>query len=755
MISRVCKRLALLALALGILGIVVWQIAIHVVTLDMNRLLPSEVSSLEIRDAHGTLLRQEMNRAGYRETWVKLKEISPHLVSATLASEDHQFRTHHGVDWWALIRATWLNIGARRFAFGGSTLTMQLVRLIEEIPRSLAGKAYQMTLAAHLELKLDKDQILEHYLNRIYYGNGSWGAEQAALLYFGKSAAELSVGESATLAVLPRGPSYYNPFKHWERVMKRRAQILALMKQRGYITASQYDLARRVPLRLQPSTRHFKAPHFVQFVKEQLPEDFTRGTRVRTTLDWPLQERVEVAVRRHIDELYWRNLTQAAVVVIRNTDGAVLAMVGSKDYSDYRHHGAFNGVTAHLRPGSTLKPFVYGAAIEQGDSPATIALDIILPHEVNEFYTKDVRRHGFARYREALAGSYNLSAVHTLQRVGIFAVLHKLRTSGIWTLDEPDEHYDWGLSIGHARVRLLELTAAFSAFARGGRAIKPRVIHQATRVDGVQLTPTPHEYPSIFSPEVAYLIFDILSDPDARRPMFGDSVPLNLPFKIALKTGTTKAFTDLWALGATQEYTVGVWAGNFRGEPTARVKSVRGATPLLRAVYTAIANRFGDPTSPPRPEQIVNAPVCPLSGKARGPHCPHSLSELFISDQTPTETCDWHQLVCDEVTVVYPEELKSWARAALSTPARTCRESNSSLKQLRIIQPVEGARFVLEAHRPASAQRPPTRVTPASADVVWTVNGTPISSWTPTPGEHTVKVTLGVLSDEVRITYIE
>jgi penicillin-binding protein 1C len=231
-------------------------------------------------------------------------------------------------------------------------------------------------------------------------------------------------------------------------------------------------------------------------------------------------------------------------------------MIGSRDYRDRARRGAYDGVTARLRPGSTLKPFVYGAAFERGDTPATIAYDVILPEDAHQFYSKDVKSHGFARYREALAGSYNLSAVHTLQRVGVTTVLRKLRAAGLSTLARPDEDYDWGLAIGHAETRLIDLTAAFSTFGRGGRPIAPRAIDLARTADGETWTEPTLERDRIFSEEVAYLLFDVLSDPDARKPMFGDRVPLNLPFPIALKTGTTKAYTDLWAIGVTREYTV-------------------------------------------------------------------------------------------------------------------------------------------------------------------------------------------------------
>lgn len=727
-----------------------WWIAVWAGEFPMELLERESAASLEVIDGNGIVLRQEATAAGFRESWVSLDEISPHLVHATLASEDNDFFDHNGVDWTALMRATWLNLRGGRY--GGSTITMQLVKLTADTERSFTGKLRQMVLAARLERQLDKKSILEHYLNRVYYGNGAWGAEQAARVYFDKSAHELSAGEAAMLAVFPRGPSYYDPFKHWGRAVQRRDHILDLMAKRGYLTAEQERLAIRAPLNVRYNASDFRAPHFVELVKERLPPGFERGAVVETTLDWDLQRRVEVAVESHLHKLEARNVTQSAVVVIRNSDGAILAMVGSRDYSDHTHNGAFNGVTARLRPGSTLKPFVYASAFERGDTPATMAFDVVLPEDAHEFYTKDVRSHGFARYRESLAGSYNLSAVHTLQRAGLRTVLGKLRAAGLETLDRPDNEYDWGLAIGHAEVRLIDLTAAFSTFGRGGVPIVPRAIAGARAIDGTTWSEPIVERPRVFSEEVSYLIYDILSDPDARKPMFGDRVPMNLPFDVALKTGTTKAYTDLWAIGATHEYTVGVWAGNFDGAPTHQVMSVQGATPLMRAVYTAIASRFGDPTSPRRPNAIVSASICPLSGKLAGPHCDRHKHELFITGTVPTETCDWHQEICGQRTIVYPKQVRGWAEFYGKVTKPACEIADTS-GPVSIVTPVPGSTFLLEPHRPARFQRPPLAALPAGADVQWTIDGQPASEWIPSPGEHTIVATRGDDTDEISIVY--
>ena len=744
------RRIAIGLAVPVVIAALAWHIAIRAADVPHNLLAKQPASSLTVVDAQGQLLRQEATSAGTKERWVPLDRISPYLVAATLASEDNDFYDHAGVDWTAVARAAWLDL--RGGGFGGSTITMQLVRLLADTPRSLSGKLRQMVLAGRLERMLSKQEILEQYLNRVYYGHGAWGVEQAAQLYFGKHAADLALGEAALLVVLPRGPTYYDPFRNAPRVMARRTHIVELMAKHGRITADERALAERVPLDLDHHKPSFRAPHFVELVKQRLPPDLRHAASVRTTLDLPLQRAVETALDVHLDHVGGRHVTQAAVIAMRNSDGAILAMVGSRDYHDDASNGAFDGVTARLRPGSTLKPFVYGAAFERGDTPASIALDLVLPEDVHESYSTDVKSHGFARYRESLAGSYNLSAVHTLQRVGVATVLRKLRTAGITTLDRRDDEYDWGLAIGHAEVRLIDLTSAFSFIGRAGRPIAPRAVELATTADGRRWIEPIIERPPVFSEEIAYLLWDILSDPDARKPMFGDRVPLELPFKVALKTGTTKAYTDLWAIGVTREYTVGVWAGNFDGSPTYHVMSTEGATPLVRAVYTAIAARFGAPTEPARPPTIVAADICPLSGKLPGPHCEHHKRELFIAGHLPEQTCDWHQVVCGQPAVVYPPQIRPWARYYGKPDPPLCTVASVNAP-LAITAPANGAHFVLEPYRAATSQRPLLAASPAEPALRWTIDGVPADRWVPTPGTHRVVATRGNVSDEVTITY--
>lgn len=747
------RRILVALVGLWATAALAWCVAVRAVDFPLALLDRAPATSLVVVDGSGGVLRHEATSAGTRERWVGLDDISPHLVHAILASEDGDFFDHAGVDWTAMARATWLNLRHRGVEFGGSTITMQLVRLVARTPRSWRGKLRQMVLAGRLERALGKREILEQYLNRVFYGHGAWGVEQAARVYLDKSARDLSPGEAAFLAVLPRGPTYYDPLRWPARVEARRRHILGLMESAGYLDREARLLAERVPIAVTRARPDFRAPHFVELVKDRLPPGWQRAATVRTTLDGSLQRTLEVAVDNHLDHVGPRHIGQAGVVVLRNSDGAILALVGSRDWDDRGGNGAWSAATARLRPGSTLKPFVYATAIERGDTPATIAADVVLPEDTNVAYSKDVKSHGFARYREALAGSYNLSAVHTLQRVGIEPVLTKLRAAGLGTLDRPDDAYDWGLAIGHAETRLLDLTAAFSTFGRGGKPVVPRAVIEAVAADGTTWSEPIAERPPVFSSEVSYLIYDILSDPDARKPMFGDLVPLELPFPVALKTGTTRAYTDLWAIGVTREYTVGVWAGNFDGSPTHQVMSREGATPLLRAAYTAIAARYGDPTAPPRPAHVVEAEVCPLSGMRPGPHCQHHKRELFIEGQVPTATCDWHQLVCGKPAIVYPEALRRWTAVYRPLPPPSCDDAPAADGPLAIVVPQDGAHFGLDPYRSPGAQRPPLLARPAGADVRWTIAGVPAERWVPTAGTHEVVARRGAETARVTITY--
>jgi penicillin-binding protein 1C len=536
------------------------------------------------------------------------------------------------------------------------------------------------------------------------------------------------------------------------------------MEAAGLVSAGDRDVAERAPLVLRREHPDLRAPHFVAHVLGGLAPAVRAGATVETTLDTPLQGRLEIAVRDHLEAVGGRDISQAGVVVLRNRDGAVLAMVGSADYFDAAHAGAVNVTTIHRRPGSTLKPFVYGLALEAGDSAATLAYDVVLAGEGHESYTADVKQHGVARYREALAGSYNLAAVHTLRRVGVPTLVQRLRDAGLTTLGKPDDAYGPSLAIGDTEIRLIEYAAAFAAFGNGGRAVVPRAVTRLRFPDGGTFNVPPAEGRAVFAPEIAYLVFDMLSDPDARRPMFGSTAPTDVGFKIALKTGTTRGYTDDLAFGTTREYTVGAWAGNFDGSPTAGVMAMQGAAPLVRAAFVALAARFGTPAAPEEPPGLEHGDVCALSGMLPGPDCPHK-RETFVPGTAPRAVCDWHRRVDGRPQIAWPPEVAGWARIhrgarratgaglapAVARPAVAT--AGGPAAPLEIVYPPAGAHFLLDPGRPRAQQRPPLRAIPAGALVRWTVDGHPADSWVPAPGRHMIEAALGTAHREEEIDF--
>jgi penicillin-binding protein 1C len=620
--------------------------AVYLVDYPVGKLAPEAAASLELVDRSGNLLRALPIRGGGRATWVGLDQVAPSVILATLASEDHRFFEHHGVDGRAVVRALWLDLRARRARSGASTLTMQLVRMIEPRPRGLANKLREAVLALRLERALNKQQILEQYLNRAYYGNGAFGIEQASRYYFGKPASALGLAEGALLAILPRAPRTYDPQRHLPAALARRAHVLDLLEERGLVTREERQRAETTALAFTFSAPEpGLAPHFCDWVLAGLSaSQRAQGGRLRTTLDLDLQRALERAVQAHVDERRELGLREAGAVMLEPSTGAVLAMVGSPDYA--APAGQLNITTTPRHPGSALKPLLYALAIERGDTPATVAFDVA--DAESEWHPRpEVRQHGPARYREALAGSYNLAAVHVLEQVGVENLLRRLRVAGLGPLTGTAADYRLGLALGSAKVRLVDLAAAYGFLVNHGTV---------ARAHGVG---SPAEPVQLFDERVSWLVMDMLADADARRQVFGAELPVDLPFPVAIKTGTSGGFADTVAVGATREVIVAAWAGNFDGSGTRGSLAMWSAAPLVRAGLLAMAARRSL-TLPPRPDGIVERAVCRLSGLRPGPYCA-TKSEFFVAGSEPVDTCTWHRLRHGRVTVEFPAALAAWA----------------------------------------------------------------------------------------------
>ncbi len=647
-----------------LLGALVLATAVYGFPYPVEELDPDRTGPLRLLDRHGTLLRSVPAPDGSpgRHGWVPLDRVATAAVQTVLASEDRRFFQHKGVDPLGILRAMYYNAKEGRMGYGGSTITMQLMRMVHSagLPRTPWNKVKEAVLAMRLERFMGKRRILEQYLNRCYYGNHAVGLEAAANTYFGKPAASLSVGEATLLAVVSRGPSLYNPLRHLKRTLKRRDHVFGLLVKQGHMTPAQVSRARAERVRPMKHRLPFKAPHFVAWVVSQLPESIRRGGgEVRTSLSLPLQEQLQARLTDHVASLKSRGLDQAGMVVLDTAGGEVLAMVGSAGYGTPM--GQINIATRRRHPGSALKPFVYALALEEGESPASVAYDI---HDVPSAYrrlTSGQPEHGPVRYREALAGSYNLAAVHVLEKVGVEALVSRLRKANVGPLEGDPRDYGLRLALGSAKVRLVDLASAYGFLVREGKVTPARPVLEITSAGGAATRPAPGPETRIFSPRVSWMVMDMLADPEARRPMFGQELPLDLPFRVAAKTGTARGFADTVAVGVTREITVAAWAGNFNGRPTHKVMGMSGAAPLVRLGLLS-AGKGNRLTLPRRPRGLARAGVCPLSGMPASEHCPRRKVEYFLKGKVPRRACDWHRHEDGRVVTRYPAEIAAWAQ---------------------------------------------------------------------------------------------
>ncbi len=647
------------------------------VPLPGNGIAKEHIQSLTITDHRGVLLRESLNDEQGRGQWVTLKEIAVSLRQATIAVEDKRFYFHPGVDPVAIARSFAVNMRSMSFVSGGSTITQQAVRSIFPHPRTLSGKIGEAWYALRLERMMSKDDILEHYLNRVSYGNNVRGAEAAALLYFHKHARDVSLAESAFLAALPNAPSLLDPYAHRAAAEARQKLVLRRMLDQGQITTADYDRAAAQPLQLQSRESVFRAPHVCDMVVKQYAS--MNAAVIATTIDEALQERIVPIITGQVRRLASKHVTNAAVIVIENATGAIRALIGSADYFSERTSGQVNGVLALRQPGSAIKPLMYALALDRGHVPSEIVPDIptAIPDVRGDYVPEnyDHTFHGPVSIRTALACSFNVPAVRVLESVGKEAFLQKLRSLGFTSLTQSSDYYGYGLTLGNAEVSLLELTNAYRALAMNGDWTPAVLVSAAGTADGIPVTlPELQVRRSVYSREAAFLITDILSDPVARRPAFGSA--FHFPFACAVKTGTTKDYKDNWTIGYTTRYTVGVWAGNFNGSPMQGVSGVTGAGQIFTDVMLLLHSPpFGMPPDHfPIPDGVERKTLCPRSGKTPTTYCPYRSTEWTIKKYSAAvEYCSVHRqftvrgddgIALNRVYEIYPPEYAVWQQSA-------------------------------------------------------------------------------------------
>ncbi|HET7460199.1 MAG TPA: penicillin-binding protein 1C [Longimicrobium sp.] len=700
------------------------------------------VPRLVLEDRGGLPLRATRAADGSRGGWTPVAEVDPRLVQAFISAEDHRFYAHHGVDVRSVARAVRDNVrGGRRS--GASTLTMQTARLLRPLDRSFGGKARQAMWALRLEAHLQKRAILEQYLNRVPLGQGAVGVSAASSLYFGSSARELSLGEAALLAGIARSPSRDNPLISPDRARARRNVVLRRMRRLGYATPDEVARAMEEPVFPRNQSAAFLAPHFTTRVLQWAVSRGKRDGTVRTSLDLELQALLEGEVRHTVRVLRDRGARHAAAVVLDNTTGEVLAWVGSPDFAEPKV-GQVDMVTSPRQPGSALKPFLYGLAFDRGHTAATVIPDVphsfataLGPYRPQNY---DRRYHGPVRARVALASSYNVPAVEVADRLGVEALLGTLHRAGFASLTHDASYYGLGLALGNGDVTLLELANAYRALANGGEWTPYRYVPASPG------EPAPRRE-RVMSKQAAALVLDILSDADARAPGFGNETPFDFPFPAAAKTGTSRHFTDNWAVGVTRGFTVAVWVGDFSGRPMDGVSGISGAGPLLYRSMLAVASHR-PPGALPLPQEAGLLPVrvCELSGLRATPACP-SLVEWFIPGTEPAKLDDWES----RGGLSLPDEYAEWAAAEGGRWAAMTRSADT---RFRIVSPRDGDRYEVPAGVEARYATLSFHAAGTDAPVRWFVDGVevPGARWRLAAGQHRVRAEAGAgESSEVRI----
>lgn len=661
-----------------------------------------------VLDRHGELLhRLRSDDSVRRGQWVTLAEISPALRTAIVLSEDRRFWEHGGVDWHAASAAAWATLWNQRTR-GASTITMQLAGLVDgdwrQRPggRSVAQKLGQTVAAKVLESRWRKDQILEAYLNLVPFRGEMVGLDALSRNLFGKAAHGLDAQEAAIAAALVRAPNAPP-----RQVARRACGVLRAMEGRADCDALEFAVQAALARRAFAASEGL-APHLARTLVRQAPGQ----ARIATTLRADVQRVAVEALRQHLRELHGRHVEDGAVVVLDNASGEVLAWVGSS--GELSRAAEVDGVTAPRQAGSTLKPFLYAQAIAQrrltaaslvDDSPAHIptAAGLYIPQNYDHAFK------GWVSVRTALGASLNVPAVRTLVMVSPEAFHRQLRAAGL-PLREGGDYYGYSLALGSAEVPLLDLANAYRTLANQGR------------FSPVRSTPGPAPVGAgqVLDAAAAFIVGDILSDPNARARTFGTDSLLATRFWTAVKTGTSKDMRDNWAVGFSQRYTVGVWVGNAAGGPMHAVSGTSGAAPVWAAVMRHLHAR--EPSRPPRPPAGVVQ------------------QQVRFGDALEAQRAEWFLAgTAQSLVALDTAALRPLAAAA------------------RIVAPADGTIVALDPDIPPQRQRLALRAQGGSG-LRWQVDGRalaagPQAQWLPWPGRHVLQLLdgQGKVVDEVRV----
>lgn len=583
-------------------------------------------SSTLVFDRDGKLLRAF---TAEDDTWrvkTSLDQISPVLRKFLIAYEDNSYYWHPGVNPLAIIRAYRQNKAADRIVSGGSTITMQIARMMEPKARTWFHKAVEIGRAIQLEQRYSKGRLLEIYFNIAPYGGNIEGAAAASWLYFGKEPTRLSYGEAALLAALPNSPTQLRPDLHPERARRARDKVLKIVYQKGIITKHEYLEALAEPIPIAREELPFIAPQFCQEMFTKYPGK----SRIYSAIRLRNQLLAETLLRDHLKGLAGQGITNGAIVIIDNRNRELLAAVGSAEFFNATVQGQVNGYRAARSPGSALKPFAYALGFEKGViTPGHYLEDV--PIDFRGGYAPenfDKKFNGAVSAREALGRSLNIPVINVLlmlgEENGLYPLLRRVSLSTL----AADDRYGLTIALGGCETTLIELTSLYTALANGGVFQGPKLA-----MDQAENLPL-----RLFSPGAAYLVTEILSE--IRRPDLPACWEYTSLPKIAWKTGTSYGYRDAWSIGYNQRYTIGVWIGNFNGEGRPGLIGAEVAAPLLFDIFNKVDP--GKPSWFPVPAAVDTRLVCAESGQKPGRYCENLVTESYLTDRSPDQECRFH-----------------------------------------------------------------------------------------------------------------
>jgi penicillin-binding protein 1C len=611
--------------------------------------------SLPILERTGKTLQILPLADGTRREYCPLARIPDEVKDIFLQSEDKNFYFHPGVDPIALCRALWLYATRGEVVSGGSTISMQLARIVSPHQSGFAGKLAEVFDALRIEARYSKNKIFELWLANLPFGSNAVGVASASKVYFGLPLESLSPAQALMLAIIPKRPLLYNPNMN-PGAVKARALLLA---HRIGLPLDEADMDKALDSAKKSEavwSWPYQAPHFVRFVADHLDAtEYAKGLPVRTSLDLDLNLLIEEALNSQIEKSARNRISNGAALVVDNITGEILAYLGSENFDDPLHSGQIDGVQIRNQPGSTLKPYLYGLALDSGFTAATILPDIPSRFGGAESYVPEnfaMRFSGPVRLRSALGSSLNVPAVHMLERLGVKTFVRKLGELDFISLEGYGERAGVGLAVGNLPVSLYELVQAFSVFPRNG--YKNRLTFRYV-LEGNVIARNPSD--RVFTPATAGIIRDILSDRVSRVTGFGTHSVLNTGFTAMFKTGTSNQYNNIWALGALPRLSMGVWMGNFSGETVIGTPgSVKPAQVVVEILsHLAKTDEIFGPIEGAHQERI-----CTLSGGRALPHCPSTILEYFAEGADPPP-CTYHKKVDGQVITEYPSEFQVWA----------------------------------------------------------------------------------------------